>query len=88
MVVNARNADALMAQLVDAWCERRALEPLRVILSCYPRVNGLTDEWDALAAAFKTVRVRFASQLPAQELEAVIGLQQLAESIVYRDHVA
>ena len=76
--------DALMAQLIDNWCARRALRPLREILSCYPRVSGLTDEWAALATCFKTIRIRFAKDLEPQELEQVIELQHLAESIVYR----
>jgi len=76
--------DALMARLIDNWCARRALQPLREILSCYPRVSGLTDEWAALATCFKTIRVRFAKDLEPQELEQVIELQHLAESIVYR----
>jgi len=88
MNVDLSNADTVTAKLIDNWCARRALEPLRVILPCYPRVSGLTDEWGALAAAFKTIRVRFATSLEGQELEHVIALQQLAESVVHREHAA
>ncbi len=52
MNVDANNADALMAELVDGWCERRALRPLRTILAGYLRVSGLTDERAALAVQF------------------------------------
>ena len=88
MQIDLANSDALMEQLIDNWCGRRALGPLRQILSCYPRVSGLTDEWAALATCFKTIRVQFATELAGQELEQVIALQHLAESIVYRQHVA
>jgi hypothetical protein len=84
MQVDRTNADTLMAQLIDSWCERRALGPLREILKCYPRVSGLTDEWGDLASCFKTIRVRLPGDLVGQELEQVIALQHLAESIIYR----
>ena len=76
--------DALLRQLIDCWCERRALRPLREILPCYPLVSGLTDEWASLATGLKTIRVQFASDLVAEELDQVIELQHLAESVVYR----
>ena len=88
MRIDLTNADAVIGQLIDNWCARRALGPLRQILSCYPRVSGLTDEWAALATCFKTIRVQLPTDLADQELEQVVALQHLAESIVYREHVA
>jgi len=88
MQIDLTNADAVMDQLIDNWCARRALGPLRQILPCYPRASGLTDEWAALATCFKAIRVRLATELAGQELEQVVALQHLAESIVYREHVA
>ena len=73
-----------VTQLIDAWCERRALGPLRVILGCYPFASGLTDEWGLLASGLKTIRAQHRGELTADELESVITLQQLAESVVYR----
>jgi hypothetical protein len=78
------NVHVLLAQLIDGWCGRRALRPLRVILQCYPLVSGLTDEWASLATGLKTIRVQFATDLVAEELDQVIELQHLAESVVYR----
>lgn len=78
------SADALLRQLIDRWCERRALRPLRAILPCYPLVSGLTDEWMSLATSLKIIRVQFATDLVAEELDQVIELQHLAESTVYR----
>ena len=76
--------DVLLKQLIDGWCERRALRPLRVILHCYPLASGLTDEWATLATGLKTIRAQFAADLVAEELDQVIELQHLAESVVYR----
>jgi hypothetical protein len=76
--------DVLLRQIIDGWCERRALRPLRVILQCYPLVSGLTDEWASLAMGLKTIRFQFANDLVAKELDQVIELQHLAESVVYR----
>ena len=76
--------DVLLRQIIDGWCERRALRPLRVILQCYPLVSGLTDEWASLATGLKTIRVQFANDLVAKELDQVIELQHLAESVAYR----
>ena len=81
---SAIDPDKALSQLIDAWCERRALDPLRIILNCYPRVSGLTDEWAALAKGLKTIRVRHGDKLAPQELETVITLQHLADSVVYR----
>jgi hypothetical protein len=70
--------------LVDAWCDRRAIGPLRVILGCYPLVNNLTDDWAALASGLKTIRVKYGHDLTPNETDAVVRLQHLAEGIVYR----
>ena len=50
----------------------------------YPRVSGLTDEWALLAASLKTIRFQFGEDLLATELDCVVELQHLAESVVYR----
>ena len=39
-----------MDKLIDAWCDRRKLPVLRVILQAYPLATGLTDEWEELRA--------------------------------------
>ena len=78
------NVHILLRQLIDSWCERRALNPLRVILPCYPLTSGLTDEWGLLSKSLKTIRVQFPNDLAAAELDQVIELQHLAESAIYR----
>ncbi|OOG40583.1 hypothetical protein [Rhodanobacter sp. C05] len=84
MSTDLSKVDILLAQLIDSWCERRALRPLGAILRCYPRVSGLTDEWALLAQSLKTIRYQFAGDLSADELDSVVELQQLAESVGYR----
>jgi hypothetical protein len=79
----AETNDAV-AGLIDAWCGRRALGPLRVILGCYPILNNLTDDWAALAIGLKTIRVQHGRELAPEEMETLVQLQHLAESVVYR----
>jgi hypothetical protein len=75
--------DSDMADLVDAWCERRQLKLLSIILRVYPRVSGLTDEWAEIASALKTIRSQHLNQLEVDELNKVTDLQQYAESLLH-----
>jgi len=54
-------------RLIDGWCERRALKPLRFILRSYPRCSGLTDEWGALLESLKDIKGLCASELSSEE---------------------
>jgi hypothetical protein len=47
---------ALLDGLVDGWCERRALRPLRILLPAYPMVSTLTDSWHELRGALRGLR--------------------------------
>lgn len=51
-----RELFALLDHLVDRWCERRALRPLRIILKAYPMVSALTDNWGELRSALRQLR--------------------------------
>ena len=46
----------LLRVLVDGWCERRALQPLSVLLPAYLALSGLTDAWMDLARAVDNLR--------------------------------
>lgn len=48
--------DALLAGLVNSWCDRRALSPLRCLLAAYPMHMGTSDEWHELWTALRNVR--------------------------------
>jgi hypothetical protein len=47
---------ARLDSLIDRWCARRALAPLRLLLPVYPLVNGLSDEWHDLRRALQNLR--------------------------------
>jgi len=61
---------ALLDGLIDRWCERRALGPLRALLAVYPPPPAHTDQWAALYAAVHALR-RSLAPLPAEEGAAV-----------------
>jgi hypothetical protein len=82
--MNPQDFDTELEKLVDAWCERRQLQLLRTILAAYPRVSGLTDEWGDLITALKTIRGEHCSLLAAGEIDRIVELQHIAESVVYR----
>jgi Ser/Thr protein kinase RdoA (MazF antagonist) len=82
--MSAIDFDGALATLIDAWCERRELKLLRIILGAYPRVSGLTDEWAELAKALKTIRAQHSSLLKTAEFETVVELLHIAEGIAYR----
>lgn len=76
--------DTILSDLLGAWCDRRAFNLLRVVLSSYPVGLGLTDEWAKLAKALKTVRMLYGSELSDIEMNKIVEAQHFAEAIVYR----
>jgi hypothetical protein len=69
-----------MTQLLDSLCERRALDPLRIILPHWPIRNPFTEDWSLLGTALKTARMQLRDRLSEKEMELVISLQHAAES--------
>jgi hypothetical protein len=57
------DVNAEIARLVDGWCERRALGPLRRILGLWPPPNGFTDEWQGVWAALRSIRAMHRDEL-------------------------
>jgi hypothetical protein len=47
---------AMLARLVDGWCDRRALVPLGIILRAYPMPSVLSDSWYELRNALRDLR--------------------------------
>ncbi len=68
-----------MLALLNTWCDRRALEPLRVVLPHYPLHNGFTDELGELARALKTVRAQLGAKLPLEEFDRLVALLHAVE---------
>jgi hypothetical protein len=70
--------------LIDGWCERRALKPLRFILKAYPLSSGLTDEWGALLDSLKDIKGLCGSELTDEEKRILVELVNVVEDVVYR----
>lgn len=69
-------------QLIDAWCERRELRPLALLLPAYVSNAGLTDDWARVMEALRDLRAR--GRLPEDEQAEVERLLVLVEQTVYR----
>ena len=69
--------------LVDGWCERRVLCPLRYLLQSYPFANGLTEDWHRLYESLKEVRAFCREELNDDERtqigNVIVAIQQLLE---------
>lgn len=74
----------LLDVLVDGWCERRALNPLRHILSAYPLSMGLSDEWHKLDEALKDIRALCKDELEVEENEKLNRATLLVQNILNR----
>lgn len=71
-------------RLVDAWCDRRALRPLRCLLTSYPLSNPLTDGWADLLTSLKDVRAFARQQITAEELKSIDECIRVIDGIVHR----
>ena len=58
-------------QLIDAWCERRAIRPLKYLLRAYPSRVTHTDEMFALLDALKDVKGLCREELTPDERQMV-----------------
>jgi len=72
-----------VAQLIDQWCERRALGPLRYILNGWPH-NGLTDGLAILMDSLEKVRGLAREDLTPEEEELVDHAISILRRAVYR----
>lgn len=71
-----------VSRLVDAWCERRDLGALAVLLPAYTSNNGLTDGWADVMEALRTLRG--SRRLPDDEQREIERLVVAVEQMVYR----
>jgi hypothetical protein len=72
------------SELFDAWCERRAVRPLRHLLSAWPLTSGLTDDWGALREALRALRADRRTEIPDTELGQVDDLIRAVDLVVFR----
>ena len=71
MIENDRQFFDTLRSLVEAWCDRRCLGALRLILQAYPMPSPLTDSWGELEIALANVRAFARSELTDSELDSV-----------------
>lgn len=58
----------VVGRVIDAWCGRRELKPLSVLLPGYLAFTDLTDGWAHLLEALDDVRMYY-SGLPEDEVD-------------------
>ena len=71
--------------LIDQWCERRALHPLKLLLPTYPGVLAHTDQYGDLLAALRDVKGLCRDELSQEELNYVIStINELEDYVKHR----
>lgn len=68
--------------LIDGWCERRAIKPLRLLLRSYPGSLAHTDQFANLLDALKDVKGLARQELTSEELTKVISSINVLEDFV------
>ena len=71
VITTPEELNAAINGLVDAWCARRELRPLAIILRGWPVPQWMTDHCEALHAALKGLFPHSRGFLPPQEAEVV-----------------
>jgi hypothetical protein len=79
---NIQDIHPKIDQLIDNWCDRRALKPLRFILGRYPIYNGLTDEWATLLDALKDIKGLCRDDLAGDERKTLVELINTIEDML------
>ncbi len=82
------NAEAIFdasRKLIDAWCDRRQLGVLHMMLGGYLGLNGLTDGWGQFYDALRSIRALYGPGFPEKEQGLIDALVRSTERIVYRD---
>jgi hypothetical protein len=77
-----RSVNGPLERLIDAWCERRELRPLALMLPGYTSNAGLTDDWVRVIEALHDVRAQ--GHPPEDEQQEVERLVPIVEQMVYR----
>jgi hypothetical protein len=70
---------ATLDALIDGWCERRALRPLRYLLPAYPGVLAHTDQQFQLLDALKDVKGLCGDDLTPEERRLVAQAHDFVE---------
>lgn len=70
--------------LVDAWCDRRCLVALRLILQGYPLGSPLGDGWGQLLVALQDVRASARGELTEAERVTVDDCIRTVDNALHR----
>ncbi len=65
--------------MIDRWCERRELQPLRRLLNGQASINALTDGWYEMRDELRIIRAQDKAALNNDEMDVVIELIQSIE---------
>lgn len=71
-----------LERLIDAWCERRDLRSLALLLPAHTSNAGLTDDWARVVEALYDLRAR--GRLPDAEQAEIDRHVPIVEAMVYR----
>ncbi len=69
--------------LINCWCERRCLKPLRYILQHYPLLSGLTDEWGALYESLRDIKGLCQKELNSEEQKTLTEIINAVHDIIH-----
>ena len=70
--------------LIDRWCSRKQLKPLRHLLNGQASLNGLTDGWSDMLTELKTIRSQCTDELQQDEFEKLVQLIHHAQAALER----
>ena len=70
--------------LIDRWCARKQLKPLRLILNGRSGLNGLTDGWEAMLSDLKSIRAECKAELVKDEFDTLVELIHATEDLLGR----
>ena len=70
--------------LIDRWCSRKQLKPLRHLLNGQASLNGLTDGWSDMLTELKTIRSQCTDELQQDEFEKLVQLIHYAQAALER----
>ena len=73
---------SILDNLIERWCDRRALGPLRLALVAYPATMSTSDEWHRLWAALRNVRGLNDIELPDPERQQVEQALRLVDRAI------
>ena len=70
--------------LIDRWCARKQLNPLRHILNGRSGLNGLTDGWESMLTDLKSIRSECKAELVKDEFDTLVELIHETEELLGR----